>query len=292
MAIKGSLKEASLPDVIQLLYLGRRTGCLAVADRQSFGYIWFDEGLVCYASIVNRRDRIGDILVKSGRITQEQLAHAVELQATGRERRLGEILVETGAIGRDELTDYVRLQVEEAVYFLFTWTSGTFNFEAGVRPDAQDLLVPINPEHLLLEGARRVDEWSLIEKKIPSFDLIFAADAAHVTDAQVELSTAQRRLLPLLDGTRDVQQLVEESGLVEFEAGKALYGLITAGFAYRVGTSTTAAEPRVNDSRVSWRCTTRISMGSPASASESATFMAAGVSLPLAGGGSVAEDSR
>ena len=34
MAIKGSLKEASLPDVIQLLALGRKTGCLAVADRQ------------------------------------------------------------------------------------------------------------------------------------------------------------------------------------------------------------------------------------------------------------------
>ena len=250
MAIKGSLKEASLPDVIQLLYLGRRTGCLAVADRQNFGYIWFDEGLICYASIVNRRDRIGDILVKNGRITAEQLAHAVELQATGRERRLGEILVEIGAITRDELIEYVRIQVEEAVYFLFTWTSGTFNFEAGLRPEAQDVLVPINPEHLLLEGARRVDEWSLIEKKIPGFDLIFEVDAAHVAEAQVELSRAQQQLIPLLDGSRDVQQLVEESGLVEFEAGKALYGLITAGFAHRVGTSTAAAEPRVNDARV------------------------------------------
>ena len=250
MAIKGSLREASLPDVIQLLYLGRRTGCLAVADRQNFGYIWFDEGLICYASIVNRRDRIGDILVKNGRITSEQLAHAVELQATGRERRLGEILVDTGAITRDELVEYVRIQVEEAVYFLFTWTSGTFNFEAGLEPDAQDVLVPINPEHLLLEGARRVDEWSLIEKKIPAFDLIFEVDAAHIADAQVELSKAQRQIIPLLDGTRDVQQLVEASGLVEFEAGKALYGLITAGFAHRVGTSTASAEPRVNDARV------------------------------------------
>ena len=42
MAIKGSLKEASLPDVIQLLYLGRRTGCLAITDRQNLGYIYFD----------------------------------------------------------------------------------------------------------------------------------------------------------------------------------------------------------------------------------------------------------
>ena len=49
MAIKGSLKEASLPDVIQLLFLGRRTGCLALADRHNFGTIYFDEGHIVYA---------------------------------------------------------------------------------------------------------------------------------------------------------------------------------------------------------------------------------------------------
>ncbi|MGE5091220.1 MAG: DUF4388 domain-containing protein, partial [Bacillota bacterium] len=207
MAIKGSLKEASLPDVIQLLTLGRRSGCLAVADRQNFGYIYFDEGRITYASIVNRRDRLGDMLVKSGRISAAQLEEAVERQNSDRERRIGEILLETGALQRSELEDYIRLQIEEAVYYLFTWSSGTFNFEAGVRPERQDFLVQINPESLLLEGARRVDEWSLISKKIPSFDLIFTIDHSHVEAAAVTLSAGQQRIFPLLDGTRDVQQV-------------------------------------------------------------------------------------
>lgn len=250
MAIKGSLKEASLPDVIQLLTLGRRSGCLAVADRENFGYIYFDEGRITYASIVNRRDRLGDMLVKSGRITPAQLEEAVTCQSTDRDRKIGEILVETGALPRSELEDYIRLQIEEAVYYLFTWSSGTFNFDAGVRPERQDFLVQINPESLLLEGARRVDEWSLISKKIPSFDLIFTVDRSHMTAADVTLSSAQQRLLPLLDGSRDVQQIVEDSGLVEFEAGKALYGLITAGFAHRTGSSASAAVPKVNDARI------------------------------------------
>jgi tetratricopeptide (TPR) repeat protein len=94
-----------------------------------------------------------------------------------------------------------------------------------------------------------VDEWSLIEKKIPSFDLIFAVDPAHIGESAPTLSAEQQRLLPLLDGSRDVQALIEVSGLVEFELGKALFGLITAGFAHRVGTSAAAA-PVVNDSRV------------------------------------------
>ena len=249
MAIKGSLKEASLPDVIQLLFLGRRTGCLALADQHNFGTIYLDEGLIVYASIVNRRDRLGDILLRKGRISAEQLQQAIDAQDDDRQHKLGEILVGLGILTRAELEDYMRLQIEEAVYYLFTWTSGTFNFEAGVKPEREDFLVRISPEALLLEGARRVDEWSLIEKKIPSFDLIFSVDQHHIAQSAPTLSAEQQRLLPLIDGTRDVRQVIDESGLVEFEVGKALFGLITAGFAHRVGTST-AAPPKVNETRV------------------------------------------
>ncbi|HET9465211.1 MAG TPA: DUF4388 domain-containing protein [Gemmatimonadales bacterium] len=249
MAIKGSLKEASLPDVIQLLFLGRRTGCLALADRHNFGTIYLDEGQITYATIVNRRDRLGDLLIRKGRITAEQLQQAIAAQEDDREHKLGEILVGLGTLTRAELEDYMRIQIEEAVYYLFTWTSGTFNFEAGLRPESEDFLVRISPEALLLEGARRVDEWSLIEKKIPSFDLIFAVDQDHIGQSAPTLSPEQQRLLPLVDGTRDVQQIIDDSGLVEFEVGKALFGLITAGFAHRVGTSAAAA-PKANDSRV------------------------------------------
>jgi tetratricopeptide (TPR) repeat protein len=249
MAIKGSLKEASLPDVIQLLFLGRRTGCLAVADGQNFGTIYFNEGQIVAASIVNRRDRLGDMLVRNDRITADQLARAVDAQVQARDRRLGVILVEQGAITAPELADYVRLQVEEAVYFLFTWTSGTFNFESNVLPDGETGL-RINPEMLLLEGARRVDEWSVIQKKIPSFDLVFTANPEHGADADAALSPVQQRILTLLDGSRDVQQVVEDSGLVEFEVGQALYGLITAGFVRRTGTTATTAPPRVNEARI------------------------------------------
>ncbi len=250
MAIKGSLKEASLPDVLQLLALGKKTGCLAVADRQNFGYIYFEDGRICYASIVNRRDRIGDLLRKNQLVTSEQLDQAIHLQEVHRDRRLGDILIELGAVSREQLERLLFLQIEEAVYHLFTWVQGTFNFEAGVKPEQQVFTVSINPESLLLEGARRVDEWSQIEKKIPSFDIIFAVDPAHAPGDDVDLSTHQRRILPLLDGTRDVRQVIDECSLVEFEAAQALYGLITAGYVRRVGTSAKAAPPRANDIRV------------------------------------------
>ncbi len=237
MAIKGSLREASLPDVLQLLAMGQKSGCLSVTDRSNFGYIYFDRGRISYASIVNRRDRLGDMLLKNGIISQAQLETAIEAQCRHRHKRLGEILVVQGSLSPDTLRQLIAVQIEEAVYFLFTWTQGTFSFESDVRPDERDMLVSIKPESLLLEGARRVDEWSLIEKKISSFDIIFEVDRVRVASSEAQLSPEQERLLPLIDGSRDVATLVDASGLGEFDVGKALYGLATAGFLHRVGKS-------------------------------------------------------
>lgn len=253
MAIKGSLKEASLPDVLQLLAMGKKSGCLSVTHRSNFGSIYFDKGKISYASIVNRRDRLGDILVKSGLLTQEKLDEAITLQAKARGQRLGDLLVSHGMLTREQLHAQIRVQIEEAVYFLFTWAEGTFNFESDIRPDEQDFLVAINPESLLLEGARRVDEWSLIEKKIPSFDIVFELDRRRLAESAPSLTTEQQTLLPLIDGRTDVSNLVDASGLVEFEVGKALFGLATAGYLHRVGRSKApedvAADVRVEEHR-------------------------------------------
>jgi len=235
MAIKGSLREASLPDVLQLLSMGKKTGCLSVTHRNNFGYIYFAKGKISYASIVNRRDRIGDMLVKTGSITQEQLQSAIDAQAKHRDKRIGDLLVELGHITRERLHEHVRVQIEEAVYLLFTWNEGTFNFEAEVHPERQDLLVSISPESLLLEGARRIDEWGLIEKKIPSFDAVFDADWRKLAATDLPLTGEQQGVLQHVDGRRDVTQLIEASGLGEFDVGKALYGLLTAGLIHRMG---------------------------------------------------------
>lgn len=249
MAIRGSLREASLPDVLQLLAMGQKTGCLSVAHRHAFGNVFFEKGRICFASIINRRDRLGDILVKHGRLTHTELEDAIAAQGDQPQMRLGEILVTRDLIEREELHSYIKHQIEEAVYYLFTWTQGTFTFDPDVRPEHQDYIVSINPESLLLEGARRVDEWSMIEKKIPSLDLIFALDSFKLAEGAPGLTPEQELLVPLIDGQRDVVALIDESGLGEFEAGKALFGLATAGFLHRIGRSR-SAEHVPNDATV------------------------------------------
>lgn len=250
MAIRGSLQEAGLPDVIQMLHLGRRTGCLALADRGRHASLFFEDGWVIHATIVNRPDRLGDLLVKSGMVSPAQLNEAMRMQARPGGQRIGEVLVGLGALTPEQLRAMVRRQVDEAVYALFNWRSGTFTFEPALAPDPDVDRVRISPDSLLLEGARRVDEWTVIEKKIPSFDLIFARDPGVPDPSALDLSTAQRRLLSLLDGSRDVRGLVEETGLTEFDCCQALFGLLSAGVIHRVGTSTPGPSARSHDTQI------------------------------------------
>lgn len=250
MAIQGSLREASLPDVIQLLFLGRRTGRLALADRQRHASIWFEDGWIVHAAIVNRRDRLGEILVRAGPVTQAQLDEALAMQAAEPGRRIGECLVRLGAVGPGELARFARRHVEEALYALFTWSSGSFSFEAGVRPDPDEVAGRFNPEAILLEGARRVDEWSLIEKKIQSLDAIFAREPGHLPDAPLAFTEAQQLVLPLLDGRRDVRRIIADTSLSEFTACQALYGLLVAGLIRQVGLSEPAEPARALESQL------------------------------------------
>lgn len=233
LAIQGSLEEAPLPDVIQLLSLGRKTGCLSLIEREMEGEICLEEGRICHAAVFGRRDRLGDMLVRTGRITQDDLEHAIAAQHAGG-KRVSQALLESGQVGRTELEEFVARQVEEAVYFMFTWRTGSFAFTSTAEPKRQDIPVSIDPEVLLLEGARRVDEWSLIEKRIPSLDLVFRIDRARLDAATPALTREQNQIIPLIDGCRDVHGLIQITGMAEFTVGKALFGLITAGFAQRI----------------------------------------------------------
>jgi tetratricopeptide (TPR) repeat protein len=245
MAIEGSLQDVALADICQLLSMGMKTGCLSLTDRSNFGYVYFNKGRVIHASVLNRPDRLGELLVRNGVITRADLSAAMEAQAHEKGVRLGELLVKRGALTQERLQKFISLQIEEAVYTLFTWNQGSFHFDPDQMPDEGLFLVNIAAESLLMEGARRVDEWSQLQKKIPSLDVVFAVEKQ--PGADVELTDQQKKLLPMIDGHRTVQELVHESGMVEFEVAKALYELIQPGFVGRLGQRDTAATSATGD---------------------------------------------
>jgi len=226
MAIKGSLAEASLPDVIQLLTYSGKSGCLSVTDGRNFGNIFIKDGRIIYATILNRKQRLGDILVMKKVIENETLARALEIQKSSKKKRLGEILVEIDAIDEKILAQELKEQIEQTIFTMLTWETGYFNFEADLLPSSEEYTVQLSAQELLLEGARRIDEWRKIENKIPPFEtVLIRKDEVD----EIPLTTEETKIMELIDGTRSIDDILKLSDFDFFETCRTIYGLLSAG---------------------------------------------------------------
>ena len=172
MPIEGPLRELGVHDVFQLLDLTRKTGSLRVrsALRDNDGVVKFVNGRVVGASMRDDSHKLGIMLVQAGRVTQAELERALAIQAQpGESRRVGEVLLSIGAISSRELERQVRRQIETVVFELLSWSEGYFSFEEGtpdnVTPDDGGGLTA---EALLMEAARRIDEWARMADRIPT----------------------------------------------------------------------------------------------------------------------------
>src|SRR2546430_2276081 len=152
-------------------------------------------------------------------------------QRQGDKRRLGEILVALGAITPRELERQLRFQVEEVIFEVMSWREGYFSFVEGPLLDVPPAAtVRIPTEALLMEGARRIDEWSRIESRIPHLGVI-AALAPPPSDGggELDLLPPEWEVLAAVDGQRDVRAIARELGRSEFDVAKTLFGLESAG---------------------------------------------------------------
>jgi hypothetical protein len=199
MPIEGPLRELGLQDVFQLLDLSRKTGMLRVTSRL--------------------RDDEGHVYFDSGRVVQAQL------------RSKPNPTIDAAAISERELERRLRGQVEAAVFDLMGWREGFFSFEERDLKDiAANARVRIATESLLMESARRIDEWSRIADKIPDLGVVpVLAEVKEDHESQLDLLPHEWEVLSLIDGERDVGTIARLHGHPEFETAKVIYGLVTTG---------------------------------------------------------------
>jgi len=233
MEIEGPLRELGIHDVFQLLDLSRKTGELRINSelRHNEGKVYFDAGNIVYAEIKSNPHPLGALLVRAGKIDEADLTRAREIQVRGDKRRLGQILVATGALTERELARHVRGQIEEVVFELMNWSEGYFSFVEGPVHDVPaDTPVQIPTSALLMEGARRIDEWSRIERKIPHLGVvpILAPDPGG-GDGTLDLLPPEWEVLAVIDGRRDLRAIAMFLARSEFETAKTVFGLEAAG---------------------------------------------------------------
>jgi hypothetical protein len=242
MALEGTLEDFSLADIFQLIGIQRKTGVLSLKNSQETVSVTFHQGMVIGADSTPRKmeDRIGKVLVKTGLITQDELKEALEQQQRTLQK-IGFILIDQKYISKEQLKEALQIQVTQMIYRLFRWTSGEYYFDqkARVDPEGDESIPPVSAESILMEGIHMIDEWPVIEKKIPNINLIFRPmvpieelvcsngdEDTFSTPDKILLSREEHTVYQLVNGESTVADIVESSKFGEFHTCKALYDLL------------------------------------------------------------------
>jgi len=230
--LKGLLKELFLPDIFQVFSDTRKTGTLKLFDEHSIKFVYFDHGEVKNVfSFPERRERLGELLIGKRKITRQDLQGAIKVQRQSGEL-LGKILVDMGKVSTEEIDDTERFQLEEEIFDLFSWETAGFEFYAEITPSRlfgrkshRKNTRSINTERIIIEAARRIDEWESIPVTINAPEAIFKINEDRL--AQLSLKRPHiKEVVGLLDGIRTVEGIVKQLSISKLEICKILHNLL------------------------------------------------------------------
>jgi hypothetical protein len=262
VALEGTLRDFSFADILQLISLQRKTGVLTLKSDENVITVSFINGSIVGASTLNQHteDYIGLILVKRGELEEEDLNRALRRQEETLQR-LGRILIDTEVSTIQTVRSALQQQVLQIVYRVFRWNDGDYHFsqESDIDYD-KELMDPMAADHIIMEGARMTDEWPFIEQRLPDRNVIFiqvdplkplavvepadedfddlSFDFSETPkeESPVKTTIVDGQVTPdqmiayrLVDGRKDVHELILASPLIEFETCKALADLVDAG---------------------------------------------------------------
>jgi hypothetical protein len=222
MALEGSLRDFGLADILQLIFFQRKTGVLNLEGKLDKIRLLFIDGYIVGAESKRRMEanRLGKVLAKKGIFPEENLQALLDEQQRSNVR-LGNFLIRKGIVKKEDIEEILIGQIKETIIQIFNWKEGTYEFTPQAIPVDKDIPISIDTQHLLMEGLRIVDEWTLIEGKI-TLDTVFRQK----TDDVSALSEEERDILFLVDGDNDVSTIIDISGKDDFAVSKTLVSLI------------------------------------------------------------------
>jgi hypothetical protein len=229
MAIEGDLRSLNITSVLQLISRERLTGVLKIKKYPEVADVGFIEGDVAGAffEVGERAERLEAYLVKSGMIGKN-LFEMIEDIHRETKRPVINIIIEDKYLTIEEIEQTIKFKIQEVMDELFTWQEGEFKFEEGVLIYPKSLIkIRMHTEGLILESARRLDEWPRISKAISSGDIVFKR--VDRPELKLQLKEDEARVLSLIDERRSVDDLLDISGLGKFHTYACLYHLQSTG---------------------------------------------------------------
>lgn len=229
MGLQGSLETFSLPEILQLIAVQQKSGVLKLTSGDDLAVIFFEAG-----RIVSTRDRrrnakdpLKPFLVRTGRLTESQLKQIETIEMESR-RELTDILLTGNYLSSDDLAQACEEQIQDTVHQLLTWKTGQYHFSGDARTVPKFAVnVRLNTEGLLMESMRRMDEMARFRQTLTSPAMVLRPKP--LATPPKEMTDAERRVAPLVDGLRPLRDVAAQSKLVEFEAMEAIHHLLEIG---------------------------------------------------------------
>lgn len=227
--LTGNIKDVSLVKLLVHLNRNRKTGTLSFKTPVFTKEIYLHAGDAIFASSTYEDDRLGEMLLKTDKITVEQYDKSVEILKSSRKRQ-GAILVELGYITPKDLFWGVKYQVKEIIHSMFLLEDAEYEFREGQIPTQEVITLKMSMGNLIYEGVTKIDNWTRIRNEMPDTDSVLRLSADPLTLFQgIELSPQDRKVLSLIDGKKMIKDVIESSRLGSFEALKILYVLWAIG---------------------------------------------------------------
>ncbi len=234
--MQGNLTQTPLPEVLQFISMANNSGVLTIRDRQGGETkLTITKGRVINSSTLDRRRRLGELLVQRGLIRRSELAHLLNLQRTVEsDKRLGQLLAERDMVPREVVEEVLRAQVEEEIWGLFGLAEGDFHYEIVDDKEVGEPQVEIHMGPLLIEGTRRQDEWRSITKLLPHDQLVIGLTEKGLELAEMEdppkFTLQQWRVLAQVNGRFSIRAIVNRSQVGSFHVFQILRDSLEEGF--------------------------------------------------------------
>src|SRR5215207_10059216 len=204
MAIKGTSKTMILTDLLQFLAAGRKSGTLKFDQGRITKQVYFKNGKIVGSKSNDPREYLGQVLLHYGKVDEIQLKVAREMQRTTG-AKLGEVLVEQGFLTEGDVLEILKTRTLDAIYDLFVWTDGDFEFYDD-EPLPDDLvLIEVEPTNVVMEGIYRIDEFARFRSLIPSDRSILELNAGWTSS--LKLGKEYRQVLYFVEKRMSVAEI-------------------------------------------------------------------------------------
>jgi hypothetical protein len=245
MKPEGSLAEWDVPELVQVVHERRWTGALTLTHMGVGKSIQVQDGRLVFASSSSPDDRLGELLLRRGKISLSQFAEAGAAVKPG--KRLGTVLVELGLLSPKDLVKAVMDHTQEIIYGAFLLTEGHYRMQEGAA-SSEAITLKISTPEIILEGIRRIEAWSRINRGVGGLKACYERSPRYEEDLRgLELPPEKRAILAALEGRRTVEAICEASTLSSFEVCRTLWAYRVIGAVRRTDTPPPAPRPGGED---------------------------------------------